>query len=85
MSTYCDDESFKQYIYFEKCIYMSIMCEVITENQNCFFSVDDGGVSDAQVDGKRVTQLRSSAKTWYMNNVKALISLPHYMDDKPTF
>jgi hypothetical protein len=44
MSICCDGESSKQFIYFQKCMYVSIMHAILTEMQDSFFSVDYRGM-----------------------------------------
>jgi hypothetical protein len=42
VSIYCDSQSFKPFTYFQKCMYMFIMCSIITKMQDYFFLPDDG-------------------------------------------
>jgi len=60
-SIYCANETFKQFIYFQR--HMFIMHRVMTGTRECLISADDGGASGLQADGKGVRRFRSSTKT----------------------
>jgi hypothetical protein len=53
------------FIYFQKCMYVFIMRCILTDTRDSFYLADGGGISGILADGKRVRQLRRSAKALY--------------------
>jgi hypothetical protein len=54
---------------------MQLHVHITTEMRDCFFSVDGGGVSGAQCDGKRVRRLLSSMKNQYQHYKTDVLSI----------
>jgi hypothetical protein len=49
---FCDGESLKQFIYFQKCIYVFKMHSILDVTEVFFFLADDKGVYGTQAKGK---------------------------------